>query len=59
MRFVIDAVGQLEDIDLTGDVEIVNVRGETGLASSAAPSRRRGRAMQDTVMPSSARTSDV
>jgi hypothetical protein len=59
MRFVIDAVRQLEDFDLAGDVEIVNVRGETALHHRP---RRRGEGSAQcraAVMPSSARTSDV
>src|SRR4029079_480317 len=47
MRLVFDAVRQLEDFDLTGDVEIVNVRGETALHHRPCRRGERSRAMQD------------
>ena len=51
MRLLVDAVRQLEDVDLAGDVEIVNVRGETALHHLPRCSGERSCAMQDRCHP--------
>ena len=47
MRLLIDAMRQLEHIDLTGDVQIVNMRREAALHHRACRGGERTRAVQD------------
>ena len=47
VRLLVDAVRQLEDVDLAGDVEVVDVRGEAALHHRPCCRGERSGAMQD------------